>query len=110
MVSIAILHFAAKALEIGIIELRNLDFGKLDFAFVVLDDIFNLMLELVVVFLDLLKTRLLVALKIGIQVQQPLDLLFLCCDHCLENADVCLVEAAQIGLSLGVHLTFLSEL
>jgi hypothetical protein len=110
VITIAILHLAAQTLEICIIQLRNLDFGEFNLAFVVLDDVFDLMLELVVVFLDLLQPRLLVPLEIGIQVEQALDFLLLSSDHCLQDGDVRLVVATQIGLSLGVHLAFLGEL
>jgi hypothetical protein len=42
--------------------------------------------------------------------QQSLDFLFLGPDHCLQDGQVGLVVAAQVGLPLGVDVAFLGEL
>jgi hypothetical protein len=83
VVGIAILQLVPQTLEIGLIELRNLDLGELDLPLVVLDDIFDLVLQLIVVLLDLLQSGFLIALQIFVDLQDALDLLLLYRDDVL---------------------------
>lgn len=75
-----------------------------------LDDVFNLMLELVVIFLDLLKAGLLIPLEVLDDLEESLGLFLFCSDDSLQDGDVCLVEAAQVTFPLVVDFPLLGEL
>ena len=110
VVGIAVLQLAPQALEICLVQLRDLDLGELDLPLVVLDDILDLVLEFVVVLLDQLQPVLLVALEVLVDLQDALDLLLLGRDDVLQDGDLVLVVVAQVGLPLQVGLAFLGEL
>ena len=94
MIGVGILQFAPESIEVCLIKLRNLDFGELNLSFIVLNDVLDLVLQLVVVLLDLLEASLLVFLQVSIDLQQSLDLLLLCGNHCLQDGGICFVIAS----------------
>lgn len=96
-----------EAIKVGLVELSNFDLGELDFSFVVLDDIFDFMLELIVVFFDKLKSVLFVGLGAAVEFQQPFDFLVFGVDDVFEEGDVVVVVLREVGLSLVVGLSFL---
>ena len=75
-----------------------------------LDNILNFVLQFIVIFLDKLKTILLVSLELLVDLQNPSDLLFLCRNNRPQNFKVVVVVCPQIGLPLAVDLPLLGKL
>ncbi len=65
-----------------------------------LDDVFDFVLKLIVVFLDLLQPHLLVALELLVDLENTNNLFLLCCNHVLQNRNLILVVTPQVALSL----------
>ena len=56
-----------EAIKVYLVELSYFDLGEFDFSFIVLDDIFDLMLEFIVVFFDELQSMFLIGLGAAVE-------------------------------------------
>ena len=74
------------------------------------NNILNFMLQFVVIFLDKLKTILLISLEFLVDLQNPSNLLFLCCNNGSQYFKVVVVVCPQIGFPLTVDLPLLGKL
>ena len=90
----------SQTFKVCLIQLSNLYLGHLDFPFIMLYDISYFSLELIIIFLDKLQSFFFINLQIFIDFQQSLGLFFLGSYDMLQNGDLALVEASEIGLSL----------
>ena len=74
------------------------------------NNILNFMFQFIVIFLDKLKTILLISLEFLVDLQNPSDLFFLCCNNSPQYFKVVVVVCSQIGLPLTIDLPLLGKL
>lgn len=82
MVGIAVLQLISQTLEISFIQSRYLDFGELDFPFIMFNNLLNFMFELEIVLLDQLQSVLFTSLQLFVDFQNTSDFFLLCSNDC----------------------------
>ena len=110
MISVAVLHLVPHTFQIIFIKFADLDLVQLNFSLVMLDNIFNLMLQLIVVLFDILKTFLLITLQVLIDLENSSDFLLLGCNDSSQNFEIIIVIVSQVSFSLSIGLSFLGKL
>jgi hypothetical protein len=64
-----------------------------------LHNILNFVLEFIVIFFDLLKTKLFIAFQLFVDFQNAFDFFLFCIDNILENSQLIVVEVFKVVLT-----------
>ena len=75
-----------------------------------LNNVLNLVLQLIVILFNVLKTFLFISLDIIVDLKNPSDLLLLGCDDSPQDFEIVIVVGLQIGLPLSIGLPLLAKL
>lgn len=92
MSSKPILQVTSQRINIGLIELTDLNLHQLNFPFVVHNQVFDLFLKFTIIPFDVIQSLLLVLFDRGIQVQKSLDLLLFGLNDLIETANLSVIE------------------
>jgi len=97
-----ILQVTSQRINVGLIELTDLNLHQLDFPFIVHNQVFDLFLKFTIIPFDVIQSLLLVLFDRGIQVQKSLDLLLFGLNDLIETANLSVIELDYVILPCGV--------